>query len=112
MQTQIQLAQSQAEEANESKELSAREFELMRQRWKVEIDSKSREFEDLQKRLLAPSVTEELRIKMLEELDETGEMKKTIQAMEVHGPPHLPNPNPNTSPNLSPNLNPKPKPKP
>jgi len=50
MQTQIQLAQSQAEEANESKDLAGREFELTRQRWRVEIESKTRDFEEMQKR--------------------------------------------------------------
>ena len=50
MQTQIQLAQSQAEEANESKDLAAREFELTRQRWRVEIEQKTKDFDELQKR--------------------------------------------------------------
>ena len=55
----------------------------MKQRdWAMEIDRKAREFEALQQRLMVPSETEELRLKMLQELDNTNGLKKKLELLE------------------------------
>ena len=68
--------------AVETQEEMQRGMEMKQRDWAMEIDRKAREFEALQQRLMVPSETEELRLKMLQELDNTNGLKKKLELLE------------------------------
>lgn len=73
---------SQLKASMNAREELQREIQRKQREWSAELEGKAREFEALRQQLQSPMETEELRLKMLSELDDSSELKQKVGIME------------------------------
>lgn len=73
---------SQLSASIEAREDLQRDIEAKQREWAAELERKADQFDALQKKLQSPMETEELRMKMLHQLEDTNESKEKVGILE------------------------------